>query len=64
MIALTAAGTGGLQNVNTGAGNDAISAAQAVIAVATINGADVDTLTAGYGYCDHQRQQLRWRERH
>lgn len=46
VIALTAAGTGGLQNVNTGAGNDAISAAQAVIAVATINGgADVDTLT-------------------
>lgn len=46
VIALGAAGTGGLQIVNTGAGNDAISASQAVIAVATINGGDgTDTLT-------------------
>lgn len=46
VIALGAAGAGGLQIVNTGAGNDTISAAQTVIAVATINGGEgTDTLT-------------------
>ena len=46
IVTIGAAGVGGTTTVNTGAGNDSITATQAIIAVATINGgADVDTLT-------------------
>ncbi|MDZ4313733.1 MAG: hypothetical protein U0989_02990 [Azonexus sp.] len=46
IITLNAAGAGGLQTVNAGGGNDSIVAAQAQVAVASINGgAGTDTLT-------------------
>ena len=46
IITMAAAGAGGLQVVNAGDGNDSITAAQAQVAVGTINGgAGTDTLT-------------------